>query len=113
GLSLHEAAQKAGLSVGYLQKLERCQIKSPSPHKLNRLAEVLHTDYRKLMELAGYPDPSKPPGTPPRQYDCVEILNNAARSAGIGQREAEILADVARELAAAKEAGLDIKKDLL
>lgn len=43
----------------------------------------------------------------------VELLSNAPRSAGIGQRESGSLADVARELAAANEAGLDIKNGLL
>lgn len=57
GLSLHAAAQPAGVSAAYLQKLERDQISSPSPHRLQRLAEALEVDYGDLFRLAGYPLP--------------------------------------------------------
>jgi transcriptional regulator with XRE-family HTH domain len=113
GLSLNQAAKAAGMSTAYLQRLERCQIKSPSPHKLAQLAEVLKVEYSYLWELAGYPDPSSPNGTTPPKHDCVSILSTAARSADIDVEDAEILAGVAHELAEAKRVGLDIKKDLL
>ncbi len=115
GLSLNKAAKLADMSPGYLQKLERCEIKNPSPHKLHQLAQVLHVEYGYLMELAGYPDPAdtSQADTPPRNQDCVAILETAARSVDIDAAQAEILAGVAHELAAAKEAGVDIKHDLL
>jgi transcriptional regulator with XRE-family HTH domain len=57
GLSLNAAAQPAGVSAAYLQKLERNQVESPSPHRLQRLAEVLGVEYADLFQLAGYPLP--------------------------------------------------------
>jgi HTH-type transcriptional regulator, competence development regulator len=59
GLSLQAAAKPAGVSAAYLQKLERDQVESPSPHRLHRLAEVLGVDYSDLFRLAGYPSPDK------------------------------------------------------
>jgi transcriptional regulator with XRE-family HTH domain len=57
GLSLNAAAQPAGVSAAYLQKLERDQVESPSPHRLQRLADVLGVEYADLFTLAGYPLP--------------------------------------------------------
>jgi transcriptional regulator with XRE-family HTH domain len=57
GLSLRAAAEPAGISAAYLQKLERGVVESPSPHALHGLAEVLDTSYSDLMALAGYPVP--------------------------------------------------------
>jgi transcriptional regulator with XRE-family HTH domain len=54
GLSLRGAAEPAGISAAYLQKLERGAVESPSPHALHGLAEVLDTPYNDLMGLAGY-----------------------------------------------------------
>lgn len=54
GLSLASVARPADLSATYLQKLERDEVDSPSPHRLHRLADVLELDYADLMELAGY-----------------------------------------------------------
>jgi HTH-type transcriptional regulator, competence development regulator len=57
GLSLSATAQPAGVSAAYLQKLERDQVESPSPHRLQRLADVLGVEYADLFRLAGYPFP--------------------------------------------------------
>ncbi len=54
GRSLREVAGESEISAAYLQKLERGQVKEPSPTILRRLASALGLDYRKLMELAGY-----------------------------------------------------------
>lgn len=54
GLSLMAVAGPAEMSATYLQKLERDEVESPSPHRLHRLAEELDLDYSDLMELAGY-----------------------------------------------------------
>lgn len=53
-LSLKAVADPAGVSATYLQKLERGEVKSPSPHRLRRLADVLDVDYATLFTLAGY-----------------------------------------------------------
>ena len=54
GLSLKATSDPAGISPAYLQKLERGQVKSPSPRVLLGLSEVLDVPYTTLMQLAGY-----------------------------------------------------------
>jgi len=58
GLSLSAVAKPAGVSPTYLQKLERNQVESPSPHRLHKVAEVLGLDYTNVLRLAGYPVPA-------------------------------------------------------
>jgi transcriptional regulator with XRE-family HTH domain len=57
GMSLNAVAKPAGLSATYLQKLERDQVESPSPHRLHAISVVLDLDYGDLLRLAGYPVP--------------------------------------------------------
>jgi transcriptional regulator with XRE-family HTH domain len=57
GLSLKAVADPAGMSATYLQNLERDEVASPSPHRLQSLAGVLDLDYADLFALAGYPAP--------------------------------------------------------
>jgi GTP cyclohydrolase I len=52
--SLKSVADGAGISIAYLQKLERDEVKTPSPHVLRALARTLESSYAELMELAGY-----------------------------------------------------------
>ena len=52
--SLKSVADGAGISVAYLQKLERDEVRAPSPHILRGLARTLGITYADLMELAGY-----------------------------------------------------------
>lgn len=59
GLSLKGVADPAQISAAYLQKLERGEVKDPSPHILYRLSETLDVPYPDLMRLAGYVVPSK------------------------------------------------------
>ncbi len=54
GWSLAKTAAAAGISPAYVQKLERGEISSPSPHKLRALAGALEAPYWELMRLAGY-----------------------------------------------------------
>ena len=42
------------ISVAYLQRLEKGEIKSPSPFVLHELAHALAMPYVSLMEAAGY-----------------------------------------------------------
>jgi transcriptional regulator with XRE-family HTH domain len=60
-LSTQAAAEQAGISPGYLFKLENGYVGTPSPRVLDRLASVLDIDYWQLIGLAGYPVPV--PGT--------------------------------------------------
>lgn len=54
GLSLNATAREAEISPAYLQKLERDEVKEPSPHILQRLAKALSMQYTELMQLYGY-----------------------------------------------------------
>jgi len=58
GLSLKSVAEPAQISATYLQKLERGEVREPSPHVLHRIAHVLELSYPELMSLAGYVVPS-------------------------------------------------------
>jgi transcriptional regulator with XRE-family HTH domain len=87
--SLKGVAEPAGISAAYLQKLERDEIRSPSPHVLFRLAEALRVPYPRLMELAGYVVPRTPKGEErPSQNLLAHALNSE-----------ELTADEQRELA--------------
>ena len=57
-MSMKAVADAADISTAYLQKLERDEVKTPSPHILYRLAEVLRVPYPQLMALAGYVVPT-------------------------------------------------------
>jgi len=54
GRSLQAVAEPANISTAYLQKLERGQVSTPSPHVLRRLGVALGVEYLYLMSLAGY-----------------------------------------------------------
>ncbi len=54
GLSLRAVAEGADVSPAYVQKLERGDVRAPSPRRLERLAGVLGLDYGRLMAAAGY-----------------------------------------------------------
>ncbi len=56
GVSLQAIADTANISTAYLQKLERGEVSSPSPHVLRRLASSVGLPYLGLMKLAGYLD---------------------------------------------------------
>jgi len=53
-LSLHEVAERAGCSSGYVHKLEMNLVRTPSPRVLAGLAEALGLSYGQLMRSAGY-----------------------------------------------------------
>lgn len=54
GMSLAQTAAKAKISTAYVQKLERGEVASPSPHVLRALGGALEISYEELMRLAGY-----------------------------------------------------------
>lgn len=91
GLSLAAVAEPAEMSATYLQKLERGDVESPSPHRLHRLAEVLDVSYTKLMELAGYIVPTEDASRPSNS-----LLAQALRADDLTQEE---LSDLAEYLA--------------
>jgi len=58
GLTLREAAQKAGVSNPYLSQIETHKILSPSPSVLKKLSDLYSIPYNRLLELAGHPPAS-------------------------------------------------------
>lgn len=93
GLSLKAVAEPAAISPAYLQKLERDEVKSPSPHVLYRLADVLRVPYPKLMALAGYVVPA---ATDEVEREPQNLLAHALSSEELTQDEQR---EVARYLA--------------
>jgi HTH-type transcriptional regulator, competence development regulator len=93
-LSLAAVAKPAGMSPTALQKLERGDVESPSPHRLHRLAEVLGISYTDLMQLAGYIVPSENDPDPARA--SANVLLQALSSDDLTEEE---LRDVAEYLA--------------
>jgi transcriptional regulator with XRE-family HTH domain len=106
GLSLAAVAGPAGMSATYLQKLERGEVESPSPHRLHSLANALDVSYTDLMELAGYIVPTPKDPDPTRERGAL-LLQALSSDGGLTDEE---LADVADFLAfrrqqAAKKSG--------
>lgn len=85
-MSLKAVAEPAGISATYLQKLERDEVKTPSPHVLHALAGVLNVPYSNLMELAGYVVPSS------EEQVGGSLLAYALSSEELTDDEAEALA---------------------
>jgi HTH-type transcriptional regulator, competence development regulator len=56
--SLRTIAEPAAISPTYLQKLERGDVRDPSPNVLYRLSQELDLPYDELMRLAGYVVPA-------------------------------------------------------
>jgi HTH-type transcriptional regulator, competence development regulator len=92
GLSLAAVAEPAQVSATYLQKLERGEVDSPSPHRLYALAQQLGVSYTRLMELAGYVIPREDNG--PREN--VSLLAQAFSAEDLTDEE---VADLAEYLA--------------
>ena len=87
-LSLKAVAEPAGISAAYLQKLERDEVKRPSPHVLHALADVLQVPYAGLMEAAGY----FVPAADEKKVQPGSVLAYALSSEQITDDEAEVLA---------------------
>jgi len=110
GLSLNETARRAQISSAYLQKLERREVKDPSPRVLFRLAEALDFPYAKLMQHAGY----VVPGLEDLPRYNLAVLADAigSDSDSLGHEETEILSHTLREYRLARDAGINIGIDL-
>lgn len=57
GWSLREAARQAELNPMVLSRLERGELKQPSPHALYQMGRAFDLPYADLMRLAGYAAP--------------------------------------------------------
>jgi HTH-type transcriptional regulator, competence development regulator len=54
GVSLRGLRAQTGLAISYLSRLERGQVRHPSPDALRRVAAALDLPYTRLMREAGY-----------------------------------------------------------
>lgn len=88
GLSLQAVAKPSEISAAYLQKLERGEVKGPSPHVLSRLARELDLPYARLMSLAGY----EVPGADAQRAADTDVLGFALSSENLSEDESEALA---------------------
>lgn len=87
GRSLKAVAGAAEISTAYLQKLERGEVRKPSPHVLFGLAKALGVEYVDLMELAGYVVPKR------RGGDAgTNVLAQALNASGLTDEETDALA---------------------
>lgn len=91
-LSLKKVADPARISVAYLQKLERGDVKDPSPHILHRLSEVLGVPYADLMRLANYVVPRKAGAPGPEDVNLLAHALNRKEFEGLSAEEVEALA---------------------
>ena len=89
GLSLQAVAGPSEISAAYLQKLERGDVKEPSPKVLYRLATTLNLPYERLMVLAGY---EMPGGDAPRAAQ-TNVLGFALSSEKLSDDESKALAE--------------------
>ncbi|MGA9760973.1 MAG: helix-turn-helix transcriptional regulator [Gaiellaceae bacterium] len=130
GYSLKTVAEKSGLSAGYIQKLERGDIKEPSPNKLRGLARALDYPYPKLMELAGYlseddrgeTDSQGEPSAKDADAQTsalralderLGVLLEAVGGAELNESEADFLADALREYRSLRAAGIEPPRDFV
>jgi HTH-type transcriptional regulator, competence development regulator len=88
-LSLQAAAKPAGISAAYLQKLERGDVKEPSPRILYGLSEALEVPYDRLMSLAGY----VVPGADGQRAADTNVLGFALSSERLSDDESTALAE--------------------
>jgi HTH-type transcriptional regulator, competence development regulator len=74
GATLREVEKATDISNAYLSQLENGKAEQPSPRVLHKLAEYYKVPYNRLMEVAGYLQPS-----------------NGARQSGVGSIEAALM----------------------
>lgn len=96
GKPLHAVAAAAQISTAYLAKLEKGQIRSPSPNVLFALAGALNLEYLDLMRATGY----VVPGAPEHAGDAVSAL----RSAGLTPAELDAVVRYAEFLRSQRDA---------
>ncbi len=88
--SLRDVAASADISASYLQKIERGQVKNPSPNVLHTLAAELRIPYSELMRLAGYVVPRGGAGRTPM---AGNVLAHALSSEELTEEESTAVAE--------------------
>jgi HTH-type transcriptional regulator, competence development regulator len=58
GATLREVEEATDISNAYLSQLENGKAEQPSPRVLHKLSEYYRVPYNRLMEIAGYLQPS-------------------------------------------------------
>ena len=92
--SLRAIAERAEISSAYLQKLERGEVQSPSPHVLLRLSKVLDVSYASLMQLTGYVVPTQQENTENQNAgNDVSVLAQALSSEDLSADETRKIAE--------------------
>ena len=112
GYSLKDVAGRSGLSAGYIQKIERGEIKEPSPHRLRRIAGALDYSYPQLLVLAGYVDDDAA-GSSHAGVKGLGVLGDAIGGAGLDDAEAGFLAATLTAYRELRAAGAEPPTDFL
>jgi HTH-type transcriptional regulator, competence development regulator len=82
GVTLREVEKATDISNAYLSQLENGKAEQPSPRVLHKLAEYYKVPYHRLMEVAGYLQPS-----PIIQQDKVASMQAALMSSDLSEDE--------------------------
>ncbi len=82
GATLREVEKATDISNAYLSQLENGKAEQPSPRVLHKLAEYYKVPYQRLMEVAGYLQPS-----PIIQQDKVGSMQAALMSSDLSEDE--------------------------
>jgi transcriptional regulator with XRE-family HTH domain len=81
------------MSTAYVQKLERGEVSSPSPHKLRGIAKALDIPFDEVMRMAGYAGQAS--DSSPND-DSVRVLAQALQAEDLTANELEELSDYLR-----------------
>lgn len=81
------------MSTAYVQKLERGEVSSPSPHKLRDISTALGIPFDEVMRLAGYAVPETGSS---EDDDSVRLLAQALQAEDLTANELEELSDYLR-----------------
>jgi HTH-type transcriptional regulator, competence development regulator len=87
GVSLREVEKATEVSNAYLSQLETGKTEQPSPRVLHKLAEYYGVPYNRLMEIAGYLQPSEK-----ARADKVGSLQAALMSDDLTEEEEKMVA---------------------
>jgi transcriptional regulator with XRE-family HTH domain len=78
GLGLRPLAKAAGLDWSYIGRLEKGEIGTPDPVKLQKLARALEVEVEDFYALAGYLMPEGLPGLAPYLRAKYDLPENAS-----------------------------------
>jgi transcriptional regulator with XRE-family HTH domain len=108
--SLAATGRAAGISASYVQKLERDQVRCPSPRVLHALAQQLDLSYSALMVMAGYVVPAGARRTPENAGPLLDALGISGPPRSI-KLDADLAAKIEAMSVAVVQAQLDAMTD--